>query len=237
MRVTAVRVNTEGSRERYAELLTHISPEKRSRLHRSRQDKDFNLGLMAELLVRTIVCEELGLANSLLRITSDENGKPQLEGIADYHFNASHSGEWAVCITDRQTVGIDVERIKEIERDIAKRYFTEQEAAGLDKMTGSERTRAFYRLWTLKESYMKADGRGMRLGLDKFGFTLDESGGSLGIKLHTEYPLKDCSFRLYDCCPGYELAVCAMHDSFPEEASVWDEDELLRRFESVIGIG
>ncbi|MFC0329560.1 4'-phosphopantetheinyl transferase family protein [Paenibacillus sepulcri] len=233
MRVTAVRVHTEESRGRYAEVLGHISSGKLDRLQRFRHNKDFNLGLMAELLIRTMIGEELGLANSALRIVPDNNGKPQLEGIADFHFNVAHSGEWVACITDRQPVGIDVEQIKEVEPGIARRFFTEQEAADLDRLTGVERTRAFYRLWTLKESYMKADGRGMRLGLDTFSFSIDDSVGSPGIKLNTELLLQHCSFRLYDCCPGYELAVCAMHDSFPDEASVWDEEELLRRFESI----
>jgi len=234
MRIAAVRVDPNLDRNHYARLLAYISPEKRNRLPRFRQDNDFNLGLIAEILVRTMLGEELGIANEQIRIEADPNGKPRLEGMPDYHFNLTHSGQWVACVTDREQTGIDIERVIELGGDIAGRFFTHKECEYLNRLSGEMRTRAFFQLWTLKESYMKADGKGMRIGLDTFGFVLDYANEEPVITLETKLPLNNCSFRLYECCPGYELAVCAMHDRFPAEPEVMSDKELVRRFEALL---
>ena len=144
MRIAAVRVDPNLDRNHYARLLAYISPEKRNRLPRFRQDNDFNLGLIAEILVRTMLGEELGIANEQIRIEADPNGKPRLEGMPDYHFNLTHSGQWVACVTDREQTGIDIERVIELGGDIAGRFFTHKECEYLNRLSGEMRTRAFF---------------------------------------------------------------------------------------------
>ena len=54
---------------------------------------------------------------------------------------------------------------------VAKRFYTEEEYAFLQGIPLEEaRVQAFYKLWTLKESYIKAVGKGLRISLRAFGF-------------------------------------------------------------------
>jgi len=228
--VTAVRLTPDRERGEYAYLLPYIPLDKQARLARFRRNEDYAAGLMGELLVRTMVGEAAGLKNGQMHFEAGPHGKPRLSGRADVHFNLSHSGAWAVCVTGRLPVGIDVEKIGPIEREIAGQFFAQQEVAYLQTLPDDEAyLQAFYRFWTLKESYIKADGRGLAMGLDSFAF--DFSGDR--IVLDTSHALHSCHFRFYDCDPKYQLAVCAMTDDFPQELNVWNEDELIAHFMKV----
>ena len=51
---------------------------------------------------------------------------------------------------------------------------TLSEAAMIAALPRAERHEAFLRIWTLKEAFVKATGEGIAMGLENFGFTLDE---------------------------------------------------------------
>ncbi|MCQ2456481.1 MAG: 4'-phosphopantetheinyl transferase superfamily protein [Clostridia bacterium] len=100
-------------------------------------------------------------------ITVDENGKPSIPG-SGLHFNLSHSDEKVLCAVSDRPVGCDVEKIEEIDIKIAKRFFTEEEYKIIAVSDDSQTE--FYRIWTMKESFSKAIGLGLKLPLDSFTF-------------------------------------------------------------------
>ena len=57
-------------------------------------------------------------------------------------------------------VGIDVEKIKDINIKIADRFFSKEESGRFIQKEESERLKYFFDLWTLKESYIKAETEG-----------------------------------------------------------------------------
>jgi 4'-phosphopantetheinyl transferase len=67
---------------------------------------------------------------------------------------------------------------------LATRYFAATEAQGLRRLSPADQLMRFYALWTLKEAYVKARGRGLRLPLDRCAFEL-QSGS---IRLMDEPP-------------------------------------------------
>jgi 4'-phosphopantetheinyl transferase len=105
-------------------------------------------------------------------------GKPKLKHPANsnLHFNTSHSGEYAVfAFTHAGEVGVDIECIRnEIPRrdDIVRRYFAPGEQRQWFSLPEPERARAFFKLWTRKEAFVKARGTGLFSGLDKFEVSL-----------------------------------------------------------------
>lgn len=113
------------------------------------------------------------------KFSSDTFGKPQVspeQKLPDLQFNISHTrGLVAVAITWEAEVGIDVEVIKSFpdQQDIADRYFAASEVELLLKTPLLERPRAFARLWTLKEAYLKATGLGLNAQLETFAFQLE----------------------------------------------------------------
>ena len=81
----------------------------------------------------------------------------------------------AVALASRGAIGIDVEEIDEAKADlaIAEAYFAPSEVELLRQAPPSERTRCFFRLWTLKEAYIKAIGKGLSAPLSSFAFTFE----------------------------------------------------------------
>ena len=60
-------------------------------------------------------------------------------------------------------VGVDIQQCRSFKPNIADRFFHPDEVQYLSSLSPAERENAFYTLWALKESYVKADGRGLRL--------------------------------------------------------------------------
>ena len=104
-----------------------------------------------------------------------ENGKP----VADHlHFNISHAGDYVVGVVSDDEVGCDIERNVNAPLEIAEHYFYAAEREYIE--AASDPGKAFFTLWTLKESYMKMTGRGMSLPLDSFEVVPTAEGFVLG---------------------------------------------------------
>ena len=68
-------------------------------------------------------------------------------------------------------LGVDVERIGEAPPfEVASTVFSAAERHWLESLPAAERPRGFYRLWTLKEAFVKATGRGLSQALTEFSF-------------------------------------------------------------------
>ncbi|WP_133406485.1 4'-phosphopantetheinyl transferase family protein [Parashewanella tropica] len=95
-------------------------------------------------------------------------------------FNLSHSGDWLLIgITHRKAdnqsfyFGVDIERERSNTNvmTIAKRYFSELELEQLEALeTEQEKRQRFFDLWTCKESFIKATGKGLATDLKSFSF-------------------------------------------------------------------
>ena len=78
------------------------------------------------------------------------------------HFNRSDSGAFVVCAVDQQPIGVDIEQILPVDMAMADIVFTDLEKDHLyAAVTEQHRLARFYTLWTLKESYLKALGKGL----------------------------------------------------------------------------
>lgn len=81
-------------------------------------------------------------------------------------FNISHSGAYVICaFSNQNTIGADIEEIKEIDINDFKNMFSKEEWLAINNAENS--LRKFYSYWTAKESLLKADGRGIMTELDK----------------------------------------------------------------------
>lgn len=216
--IYAVKLNENLSKSEFEELAMHVSKDKYDRVKRFRKYEDAQRTLIADLMVRYSVCNKLNIRNDEIVFDKNEFGKPYLKNSDTFHFNISHSGKWIVCAVGNLPIGIDVEMIQPVDLNIAERYFSTMECRDLMNKSIRERTTCFYGLWTLKESYIKADGKGLSIPLDSFSIIF----GNNAIRIETENKFKDCFFKQYDIDIGYKTAVCACSDEFPEKVSIWN---------------
>lgn len=104
-----------------------------------------------------------------LRYRYTEQGKPYLTDVPGLYFNLSHSGNVAACAVADCEVGMDVQVYEKGRETIAGRFFTKKEQELLQKAGKEGRwEEAFFALWSIKESYLKYTGLGMKKGLASF---------------------------------------------------------------------
>jgi 4'-phosphopantetheinyl transferase len=155
---------------RELELLADgLNRDELARAQRFRFERDRLRFVAGRGLLRQILASYLNVAPNAVRFGYTENGKPYLQSHPALHFNLSHAAEVLVVAVarDRQ-LGVDVEVLPlDVADDgVEKLVFCSAEKAALERVDATERPRLFTRLWTRKEAYIKADGRGMSLRLD-----------------------------------------------------------------------
>lgn len=163
----------------------------------------------ASLLLEYAVAKQYPAAAHPLAIDLAPGGKPYLVAAPDIHFSLSHSGGWAVCALSDRPVGVDIERRTPGRRDVAERFFHKEETQYLNSLPLCAREDAFYSLWTLKESFVKATGRGLRLPLRSFCVDIRRDPPTLSCS-ETDRPYSlfllpfaaDIAYRLAVCIEG-----------------------------------
>lgn len=193
-------------------LLSRLPETKRGRLRRFARREDAERSLLAEVLARSLIGEFLELPDREIHFAANRFGKPYLPAAPGFHFNLSHSGSWVACALGRAPLGVDVERVRPFDMDLAERFFTPRENAFLRSAPAGERHLRFFELWTLKESFLKAVGCGLSMPLNSFS-VLPEGKD---FRLHAEgYPGYSVHRLPFD--PEYRLSVCSSEGASPGE--------------------
>ncbi len=138
--------------------------------------KDKRLSLGAGILMDKGL-SAWGLCERMTEVSYKEEGKPFLPGYPHIHFNLSHSGSKAMAVFAGVENGCDIEKVQKADLNLARCFFTQREydfIAGQQK--GRQQDEAFTRLWTLKESFLKAAGTGLMLSLNAFEITILPEG-------------------------------------------------------------
>jgi 4'-phosphopantetheinyl transferase len=167
-----------------------ISQERLEKTARYFHQRDKKLSIGSELLLKYVL-NQIGILDPVF--SRDEYGKPFLKNYSQVHFNLSHSEKYVACAVSDSPVGVDIERIHDVDLTIAQHYFFGSEYHQIQNSTNKQRT--FFEFWVLKESYMKMTGRGFRLALDEFSIDIYHSSpdNSTGIRVLNN---KENSIRL-----------------------------------------
>lgn len=96
-------------------------------------------------------------------------GKPYIFD-SEVYFNLSHATGISACCVYKNECGIDAEKIREYRPNVVKRVFSEKESAAFELANEEEKNVIFFKLWTLKESYVKAIGIGVSYPLNTVEF-------------------------------------------------------------------
>lgn len=152
------------------------------------------------------VCRRHGRSDQ--EISEGEHGKPQIDG---FYFNLSHSGNMVLCAVSENPVGCDIEKIEKPTLRIAKRFFTENENTYLEKFEENQKAEEFFRLWTMKEAYVKMTGEGLTSSLKEFEIQIDDQ-----IQIYRNQSLQSCCVKEYSIS-GYKVSVCAAEQSFADD--------------------
>lgn len=137
-------------------------------------------------------------ADCLHRLQYNQYGRPALSPEID--FNISHSGAYVVCaIAKGMRLGVDIEQITSVNVEQFKRVMTATQWEEIYQSPDPVKT--FFMYWTIKESVIKADSRGMSISLDNILF--DENR----VTCEDSY----WYIRTIEIDPGYELCLASDH--------------------------
>jgi 4'-phosphopantetheinyl transferase len=155
---------TQSDLARLLAVLTSAEADRASRFH---HDRDRRRSIVGRAVLRHLLSRHSGVDPKEFRFELRENGKPFLPQ-SDIQFNVSHSGDVIAIALAANEVGVDIEAkhpIPEIAA-IAARFFSKDEAERVSAATDA--TDEFFRIWTMKEAIVKAEGQGLSLPLDCF---------------------------------------------------------------------
>lgn len=160
-----------------ARLESLLSADERARAQRFRLARDQRRFIASRGALRSILASYLNCDPSGIQFCYGKHGKPLLssvEGGANLHFNLSHSADLAlIALRQSGEVGVDIELVRDDFACglIAKRFFCDTEVAWLEGVMPAERHKSFFRIWTRKEAFLKANGEGVWHDLRRFDVT------------------------------------------------------------------
>ena len=178
-----------------AETRKMLSGARKAKLDRLKQEKSRRACIGAELALIQAVRENIKDVKIPIEWTVNENGKPYLPNHPDFHYNISHSGDYAVCAVGESETGVDIQEYRKPDMRLAKRRYTEAEY----EYTKENPQPNFFRIWSRKESVLKAAGIGITIALNSFSVLSDE------------LTLLGKRYRITDVAApedGYALSVC-----------------------------
>lgn len=173
--------------------------------------------LVSRALLRTVLAAKTGRRPQDLRFWIGPNGKPHLlaePSEPDLRFNLSHAAGLIACgVTCGRDIGVDVEMVRPMEAIEAfiLRFFHPDEQAELQAQPLDTRLHEFWRLWVLKEAYVKAQGLALKAGLTRARLPLASPGWSFASWCEPAYWV--IGLALAGGHPG--PAVARIHDTIP----------------------
>lgn len=185
--------------------------------------------IIGEILIRVIVIKKFNLRNDDIEFYYNCNGKPYLKNFKNFKYNISHSYEIITCVVGEHDIGVDVEYIRNTNLLVAKRFFTKEEYKYIQYFEFSKRIDIFFRIWTLKESFLKAIGTGLKLPLDSFNLIKDNNIIDKIIYKDVNYYFKEFLWR-----DIYRVTVCSNSLDLPNYIKEIDCNKLIEYFLSFI---
>lgn len=201
------RVRLDGVENEDELLWKMLSPGERDRAGRFRFDQLRFRFLRSHGILRAVLSRYTGIPADILPIETAVGGKPYLgvQAGSGLRFNLSHSGDWMVVgIAALHELGVDIEiNAREVEwKLIAQDYFHPREIEAIAGLAEPiQQLKAFFRVWTLKEAYLKAVGSGLAGGLEQVEVKVADGGPAIFINLPGE-EIEKRRWQVFSFQPG-----------------------------------
>ncbi len=211
LRLFTIKNSLFNDDDEFERRLALVDGERRQKVNSLTVREKKNASLAAGVIL-PLALKACGIAGTV-EIERDKWEKPRLVSPKGLFFNLSHSDERTVLALSDGEVGVDIQQVKPGDMRLATRFFSPEECETL-RAAGEDATALFYRLWTVKEAYLKALGTGLTRPLSSFTVRLTEDGAEI---CDPEAEGSPWRVREYFSLEGYAVACCAQTDDFPQE--------------------
>lgn len=167
--IITTKINKEKMSAQFDMLMEKIPTLRKKYIQKISNEKAKFSALSASLLLHSYIEHQFHMTKADYEICVDENGKPYIPQLPEFHFNITHSGRYVAVACGDVRMGIDLECKGEYRSRIAERCFTETDKKYItDKCEKKDiehlaqmRAHYFCEVWTIKESYAKYTGNGL----------------------------------------------------------------------------
>ena len=193
-------------------LASHLSPDEAERAARFVFAIDRERFIVGRGKLRAILSRHANCHPAALRFEYGPYGKPYIAAPdLPLHFNLSHSDSFAaLAVSPNVEIGIDIEKIRPIDLDIATHYFSRAEVAALINLPSDEQIDGFFRCWTLKEAVIKGLGVGLALDLASFDVSFSSRNSPALLRLASDHSApRNWTLAYLPPPPGFLIALAA----------------------------
>lgn len=150
------------------EMLKYVSLKRRDKIAKLKSLSQKKLTLYSALLVRMQLGKLSGVPNSMLNFETTSKGKPICKNFDNLFFSFSHTNGFILLAISDTEIGADVELIREISLNVAKRVCVKEELTYINSSINKWKVyHNFFNIWTKKEAYIKYLGTGLSFDLRK----------------------------------------------------------------------
>lgn len=163
--------------------------------------------ILARAVLRKILSLYAHEAAAKIIFNFGKKGKPYLlHNPENIFFNLSHSNELAmIAIRSQQEIGADIEKIENnIDENIIKRFFDQQEYKALMQLNPIERIIGFYKLWSAKEALIKTLGESVFSTIECSPILLQMN--TQVIQMSHQNKINNYHLDIFSPHPGYQAA-------------------------------
>lgn len=160
----------------FAAGMNYVSKRRREQVDKIRPRDSKERSLAAGILFE-YACSINNIPHECRSWVLSASGKPSFADGNGRYFNLSHSGKRAMCAFASAPVGCDVEQTGRFNEKFIRRFFAGDEILYLQGVAPQNLNDECTRIWTLRESYMKCDGRG--ISMDPSSFSVVDKEGKI----------------------------------------------------------
>jgi 4'-phosphopantetheinyl transferase len=167
--------------------------------------------------LRCCLATYLAIPAATIEFVFNNYGKPQIlpaQNNIALQFNVSHSHRMAAfAFALGQRVGIDIEYMKPLKNmtGLAQHVCSPKEWDEFIALDASQCEAAFFRLWTRKESFIKANGQGLSMGLRSIYIGLQETDIIDCVQYENMW-LRNWYIQDLHCPQDYKMAVAVEYE-------------------------
>ena len=198
MKILMEKIDRNLEKNKYLEMLKCLNEYEADKIQRFMKYEDSLRSLYGKYMIK----KYLGVDK--LNLSYNQWKKPFLVDFPNTHINISHSHEWVVVAIDENPVGIDIEKIQDIDMSIAKSFFSKSESEYIFSLHKEKQLEEFYKIWTIKEAYIKWKGMGMYIDLNSFDVVIDNNRAYI----YTKGKKEKCLVYLKKIENEYILSYC-----------------------------
>lgn len=153
---------------------TTLSAEEQEKGNRLRNPKHRSRAISMRIQLRQLLSVYLNVKPVDVLFQYAEFGKPSIVN-SPLSFNVSHCGDLAlVAVSLTEDLGVDVEQWRTLDNieGLVQRNFSAEEKNEWLGISKENKNRVFFNIWTCKEAFIKATGRGLGMGVNRMTFSL-----------------------------------------------------------------